>query len=75
MAKRKPKAKNVMETVTLCDQCAKPLGRTCARTNGSAACAAGCGIEVAYYGTSIGETPYFFCSPKCRTLHRFNRVK
>ena len=60
--RRTKKQKPKVELVTTCDQCGRSLGRTCARTDGSAACASGCGIEVV---RSVSSAPRFFCCRKC----------
>jgi hypothetical protein len=59
--RRKKKAKKGPELVDKCDHCGKGLGRTCARTSGSAICAAGVGVPVrSYRGKWM-----FFCSNDC----------
>ncbi len=61
MARKKAKP-TPPEIVEHCDHCRKPLGRTCQRTNGSAACAAGCGVFV----RRVESTMRFFCSEECK---------
>ena len=58
---RARKVKSATEIVTHCDGCGKALGRSCARTPGSAVCAAGCGIPT----RRNGESYRFFCSTNC----------
>ena len=65
MAKRKTKKQP--EVVTKCDNCGKDLGRTCCRTDGSAACAAGDGITVksCLCGNPPLKLPKFYCCKEC----------
>ena len=60
--KRTPKKKLEVELVTECDGCGKPLGRTCVRTNGSAACARGAGLRTKYF---FGGRIEFYCPVRC----------
>lgn len=57
---RKKKAKGP-EIVDKCDKCGRPLGRTCARTSGSAICA---GAEGIIAGEVAGKWS-FFCNEFC----------
>lgn len=57
------KKKKVLEVVTKCDGCGKKLSRTCARTEGSMACAEGCGIFTKRYTNVMIK---FFCSKECK---------
>jgi len=50
------------ELVDRCDNCGKPLGRTNARTVGSAVCAGGEDIKTHVSNEFIG----FFCGGECR---------
>lgn len=63
MAKRKKK--DECEIVTSCDQCGEQLARTCARSDGSALCAAGEGISVHY--NCVWK---FFCNEECAMAYR-----
>ena len=59
---RKKKETPKVEVVTVCDQCGKDLGRTCAKTTQSSICASGDGIVVKrFYGGDI----QYFCSQRC----------
>jgi hypothetical protein len=59
--RRRKKKQKSPETVDTCDHCGKPLGRTCARTDGSAISAGGEGIIA---GKIQGKW-MFFCSMSC----------
>jgi ribosomal protein L24E len=62
--RRKKKAKKGPELVDKCDHCGNDLGRTCARTTGSAVCAAGVGLAV----DRLDGKLLFFCSSLCRDV-------
>lgn len=64
--RRQPKQKRVeAEILVRCDQCGDLLGRTCIRTDGSAACAAGCGIAV----KKCNDVWRFFCCKECEMIY------
>ncbi|MFA5186689.1 MAG: hypothetical protein WC551_09455 [Patescibacteria group bacterium] len=69
MARRKMpyKPANSAEVVERCDQCGKQLGRTCIRTAGSAACAAGDGVSISHVYANGKQEWRFFCCKECKS--------
>jgi hypothetical protein len=61
------KQANHAEVVERCDQCGKSLGRSCIRTAGSAACAAGDGICISHLQVAGKQKWFFFCCEQCES--------
>jgi len=64
---KEKKEKAVLEMVTQCDNCGKPLGRTCVRTVNSSICAEGVGIVIKRF---FGGKIKFFCCMGCKNNDR-----
>ncbi len=59
------------ELVERCDHCGKPLGRTCARTTGSAVCALNEGLVVRSAVGFAGPWAFFCCKDCAESYARY----